>query len=695
MTGSENISEISLEETNKLRIQLGLKPIPSPERSQRKASEKSQPETKQVNHSNEEISLEETNKIRLSLGLKPIPASSTNSNVTPSQTSFSSVDQDTQARLNWLEIQKKAEAEKKKKEIEERIRKQKEKSLLQNANKDVVPLAELRSENSTLDWLKKLRKSQKSNQTNDSNIAEIEKKEDNSSKQASSYTSDDLKGLKVAHNIDEILKEGEEVILTLRDKSVLDEDDEEDVLESAEIVEKTKLAKALDAKKGLKRINYEEYDDEPNGILSKYDADLGKKKEEGFTLDGPTIVVSSGNRTTKDKKQNEQTNTSRRVESIDFEFSDIITSLNSSSDYQTSKVSKKPPKIKIKKKKSSKPSNTSSSSVVRKRLREQEEIDDVSMLDEDDDAELQSLLASNRRKVQKTAAHKIKHIETPQEIAERLQEEQETEIETPKVDEPTGSIVVNQTTDFLAVIKKMAKDELEEPEEKPKPVVKISLTNAKENVSNNPQKDQAMKDVDQESLSKPASTVNVDSSILSTPEPTLSGGMADALKLLRSRGVIKTKTTEEIEEERRKREQREWAKKLALERRLRDLELTRKRERERAEGKYDNMTPKERERLAQMENKEREIWEAKQAQKRFENYKPDIKLEYRDDEGNLLTPKEAYKHLSHQFHGNKSGKGKMEKHIKKLEEEKKKMAQSIFSNEDDKRAGPISGVRLQ
>lgn len=699
MAGSEKISEISLEETNKLRIQLGLRPIPPTEHSPTTASlEKSQLESegKQETHSNEEISLEETNRLRLAAGLKPIPTPSTNNHAISSQGPVSSVDQDTQARLNWLEKQKQAEAEKKKKEIEERIEKQKEKALLRNANNDVVPLAELRGEDSTLDWLKKLRKSQKSSQSGGI-VTGTEKKDAQSIKKPSSYTSEDLKGLKVAHNIDDILQEGEEVILTLRDKSVLDDDDEEDVLESADIVEKSKLAKALDARKGLKRINYDEYEDEPNGILSKYDAELGKKKEQGFTLDGPTIIVASNNSNKTNEENQKQESTKQKVESIDFEFSDVITSLNTSSDYQTAKVSKKPPKIKIKKKKSSsKTSKAPSSSIGRKRLREGEDAEDVSMRDEDDDAELQSLLASNRRKVQKTAAHKVKHIETPQEIAERLQEEQEMEAERAKLEEPIGSMVVNQTTDFLAVIKKMAKDELEEPEEKAKPVVKISLTNAKENHSVQPDEDHDMQVDDQDTLPKSAtSTIHVDSSILSTPEPTLSGGMADALKLLRSKGVIKPKTAEEIEQENRKREQREWAKKLALERRMRDLELARKRERERAEGKYDKMTPKEREKLAQMENREREIWEAKQVQKKFENYKPDIKLEYRDDEGNLLTAKEAYKHLSHQFHGNKSGKGKIEKQNKKLEEEKKKLAQSIFSNEDDQRAGPISGVRLQ
>lgn len=72
------------------------------------------------------------------------------------------------------------------------------------------------------------------------------------------------------------------------------------------------------------------------------------------------------------------------------------------------------------------------------------------------------------------------------------------------------------------------------------------------------------------------------------------------------------------------------------------------------------------------------------AQKRFENYKPDIKLEYRDDDGRLLSTKDAYRHMSHQFHGKGPGKGKIEKKLKRDEEERKKMSKSIFGNDDDK-----------
>ncbi len=50
-------------------------------------------------------------------------------------------------------------------------------------------------------------------------------------------------------------------------------------------------------------------------------------------------------------------------------------------------------------------------------------------------------------------------------------------------------------------------------------------------------------------------------------------------------------------------------------------------------------------------------------------YNPNVKLEYIDDSGRLLNQKEAFRYLSHKFHGKGSGKMKTEKRMKKVMEE--------------------------
>ncbi len=55
--------------------------------------------------------------------------------------------------------------------------------------------------------------------------------------------------------------------------------------------------------------------------------------------------------------------------------------------------------------------------------------------------------------------------------------------------------------------------------------------------------------------------------------------------------------------------------------------------------------------------------------KEKEHYRPDVKLEYVDETGRRMNEKEAFRFLSHRFHGKGSGKKKTEKRAKKLAEE--------------------------
>ncbi|XP_033608117.1 U4/U6.U5 tri-snRNP-associated protein 1-like, partial [Cryptotermes secundus] len=50
-----------------------------------------------------------------------------------------------------------------------------------------------------------------------------------------------------------------------------------------------------------------------------------------------------------------------------------------------------------------------------------------------------------------------------------------------------------------------------------------------------------------------------------------------------------------------------------------------------------------------------------------EGYKPNVKLNYIDNDGHVLNAKEAFGYLSHEFHGKGPGKNKVEKQRKKTE----------------------------
>lgn len=51
------------------------------------------------------------------------------------------------------------------------------------------------------------------------------------------------------------------------------------------------------------------------------------------------------------------------------------------------------------------------------------------------------------------------------------------------------------------------------------------------------------------------------------------------------------------------------------------------------------------------------------------DYKPMIQLTYTDDHGKLLDQKEAFRHLSHKFHGKGPGRNKIDKRMKKKDQE--------------------------
>jgi U4/U6.U5 tri-snRNP-associated protein 1 len=50
-------------------------------------------------------------------------------------------------------------------------------------------------------------------------------------------------------------------------------------------------------------------------------------------------------------------------------------------------------------------------------------------------------------------------------------------------------------------------------------------------------------------------------------------------------------------------------------------------------------------------------------------YRPEIKLDYVDEKGRVLDQKEAFRHLSHKFHGKGPGKNKIDKRMKKHDQE--------------------------
>lgn len=145
-------------------------------------------------------------------------------------------------------------------------------------------------------------------------------------------------------------------------------------------------------------------------------------------------------------------------------------------------------------------------------------------------------------------------------------------------------------------------------------------------------------------------------------EQTFSTGMAATLNILRNQGVLAHAKADQAEREKVQLQRDLW---LADYRRMvaqRELDRTKTRG-----GNKDQAT-------REYENRMREQQDARQNLDSFKNYKPDVNIVYYDEFGRELTPKEAWKALSHKFHGKGSGKMKTEKRLKKIAEERKQEA---------------------
>ncbi|KAJ2767128.1 hypothetical protein IWQ57_004078, partial [Coemansia nantahalensis] len=87
----------------------------------------------------------------------------------------------------------------------------------------------------------------------------------------------------------------------------------------------------------------------------------------------------------------------------------------------------------------------------------------------------------------------------------------------------------------------------------------------------------------------------------------------------------------------------------------------------------DEMTQRELEELKAQEQAALDRRWAREYEERMRDYKPEVRLEYTDDTGRQLTTKEAYKQLSHAFHGHYSGKNKIDKLMRKRDAERRQM----------------------
>lgn len=607
---------------------------------------------------NNEISLsvEETNKLREKLGLKPLDVKKTSTN---------------EVHAPPKNMGRALETE----QLVEKMKVMKEKRKIKQELARVRSLGSTTSTHEftdTLAWVNRNRNIEAKKKQAESQTKMLDAMDDefgigdiveNSSlfNKKKEYTSKDLENLTVQHDI-EHFKEGDMTVLTLQDKGILDED-QDDVLENVNMVDNDKLSKNLELLK--KKPDYNPYDEEfdENGklksqnMLSKYNEVIEGEKKKQFTINNSTSSAD----TIKRKLAAGLAPTKNIVNLDSSHLKKVATEYYSNEEIASFKKPKTKKKRKIRKttvddimplpseaRMGGKDSGSRSSrgkrggDVVRddgdnmeididskpvKRksagVLDDEELFSVKV--EDDDSDLQAALSRSRRlavkKMQPTLQDRLNAIPMPKDSLPGATK--------------AAQIVLDTTAEFAKGVGGL--DGSGKPDEEVKEMEVEAVAEQNNNDAWNevdfvtaqygefqdytPQKTEAM-----------------------AAEPLLQRGLCGALAMASRKGFI--------EESKKGRTGRDIGDSIAATGLLKAKFF-----------QIDRDTGQD----VDARRRDRDYGSSSFPEKK--SYNPDVKIVYTDGAGRELNSKEAFRQLSHKFHGKGSGKMKTEKRQKKVLEQ--------------------------
>ncbi|XP_078388792.1 U4/U6.U5 tri-snRNP-associated protein 1-like [Cetorhinus maximus] len=655
-------------------------------RIKKEKTEETAPGTKS-GAANASLSIEETNKLRAKLGLKPLEVHESKKNEVGTKEDPVLV-----PAINPL-------AAKQQEDIRVKLAALKEKRLL---NQKLGKVKSLGDDDAWLDnamaWVEKSRKLQREKEMAEKRAKLLEEmdeefgisniiEEELQTQRQSAYTSQDLQGLTVQHSI-EAFKEGEAVVLTLKDKGVLDEED--DVLVNVNILDKERADKNVEQKK--KKPDYKPYEEEESvddmvvfkakSILSKYDEEIDGEKKKSFKLESGGTADGSWERELQQIRETLR----NQAQTLDMPQMKVASEFYTEEEMVTFKKTKRRVK-KIRKKETALKAedllarghdstvtdygsrdrgrgwkfnseaeaegNTEEAEAADPEVQpvsddmrvESMDISDdearapdspVAIEEDEAEMELQKQLEKQRRLRQSHKQASDKVVDIAKKLKSERKDEDADELER------KGLIVFNATSEFCRTLGEIPTYGLAGNREEQEELLDFE-------VENKELSDDEMEMDRDETVGW--STVNLDeekkqpeflatSTTILDEEPIVNCGLAAALHLCRNKGLLDT-TMQKVARVRSSVKTLPSTVYAIEDKMLIDDKYSRREE-------YRGFT---------QEFKEKEA------------YRPDVKIDYVDESGRRLTPKEAFRQLSHRFHGKGSGKMKTEKRMKKLEEE--------------------------
>jgi len=631
------------------------------------------------------LSIQETNRLRAKLGLKPLEEPKVKTEAEAALLgSTDGVDVHKPA-TNINQIKQQETLQKKLLEIKEK------RKINQKLGK-VRKLADSDSDDEgALAWIKKSRKMQKEKDLAEKRakaLAEMDEEfgveslvEQEFSDKRKTYDSKDLKGIQVLHDQDRF-KEGMTTILTLQDKGVLDEE-ADDVLVNYNLMDDEKAEEYVTNKKKLP--DYNPYDDgavdeygmfKEKNLLSKYDEEIEGKKANSFQLGAGGKYDTFHER----QKLMYQESIRQKAETLTIPTPKLASEFYSENEMESfNKVKKKVRKIRKKPKMmkaddilplDDKPTQDFGKREVTKETEEgelmemeaipgldlveppaQEEEEEDMMgpeldltgvpVEDDGDYESRRILSKAKRLKERNDIPVPE--DTFSEIGPVVEEPEETRIIFSSL---PGSVTLNATSEFCRVLGDIPTygHAGNRPEEEEEELMDYERELAEERLRNEAeQAEQAAKDGWQEVEidDKPAAIADEDHGVLDE-EAIIGPGIGSALRVAQIKGFIEDENLT----------------KGASSSRITEIDTVNY---SIEDKRYDDLDDKFRKRG------DRYVGGVTQEFKEI-NYKPEVNIEYVDELGRPLNAKEAFRQLSHRFHGKGSGKKKLEKRSKKWDQ---------------------------
>lgn len=627
------------------------------------------------------LSIDDTNKLRAKLGLKPLevgtivtaPSSSRNDDTEERDESTADLKK---VKDDWGEFYHKPAGQfNEKSEVEqlrEKIQSKRDKRKIEQKLARIKTLGESDSDDDPSKWVEKNRKIQEEKKKAIARSKMFEEMDEEMAVATSrreakrkSYKEKDLQGLKVAHDI-ESFTEDRHVILTLKDQDVLGEDG--DTLVNVNMLDNERYKKNVEVRRQNPNhygydVYEEQYDQFGNfvgrGVLGKYDDEIDGDRPTTFTLGESRELIQEQQRKALEIKAKLMNKT---LETLNTE------PLRLASDHYThEELTKfKKPKKKIKKIRQKLKADdlleiagdvTEAKRDLGSRARRNlkvisgelppmaENTGDMKTEADDDDDDLAQVLNKARRLKQRENIIR-KDIELGPYKPEVKSEPEASDEEIGAYRErENGYITLNQTAEFCRTLGDIPTYGMAGNRDDNADIMDIDEGSGDEGEEERRRgKWNAVDPNDEPKLMEGIQNVEQDETAILDEEPDVASGVAAALQLALSKGYI------EKEDNNRPSNSR-----------FAHLQAQHYSIDDKAHGEDDK--------YARRGNNSERFNGPTSDFREKPGYKPNVKLEYIDDNNQKLTPKEAFRYLSHKFHGKGPGKNKIEKRLKKVEQE--------------------------